>query len=122
MSQGNFVISIYVTDNGDKVPIKTQPETLAATIGGAANASGAAPVTKGFPSADVSRSKKSIGIHARTVSLRFTATAPAGYAANSILRIPVLTRTLWDDAGKGTVVSYLGVAGVVAGRSPEIIV
>lgn len=122
MSAGNFVNAIYVTDNGDKVPIKVQPETLTATVGGGANASGAAPADAGFPSADSSRSKKSIGIHARTVSLKFTATSPTGYAANSILRIPVMTQAAWTAATKGSVVNYLGVAGVVTGRSPEYVV
>lgn len=118
---GAFTLSKYETDLDNVVPIKVQPETLAANIG-AANAAPAGDSEAGFPSADVSRSKRSIGIHARTVSIKFTATPPTGYAANSIYRIPILTKTVYEGISKGDTGTYLSVACQVVGKSPEFIV
>lgn len=118
---GAFTLSKYETDNDNIVPIKVQPETLTANVG-AANAAPAGAVEAGYPSADVSRSKKAIGIHARTVSVKFTATPPTGYSTNIIYRIPILTQSVWTGATKGTTGTYLGVACIVVGKSPEAIV
>lgn len=119
MSSGGFVIAGYSTDNADIVPIKVQPETLTATLG-TANASAGAAFAAGFPSAQVSKGKRALGINARTVSIRLTAEL-TGYKADSILRIPVMTQARWAALNKGTAVTYQSVAGVVAGKSPETI-
>lgn len=119
MSSGAFVIAGYETDNADIVPIQVQPETLAATLG-TANASAGATFAAGFPSAQVSKGKRAIGINARTVSIRLTAPL-AGYKTDSILRIPVMTQTRWNGLSRGTAVTYLGTAAEVVGKSPESI-
>lgn len=119
MSSGAFTIAGYETDNGDIVPIQVQPETLTAVLG-SANASAGAAFAAGFPSAQVSKGKRAIGINARTVSIRLDA-ALAGYLENSILRIPVTTQTRWAGLSRGTAVTYLGAAGKVVGKSPESI-
>jgi len=121
MSNGAFVISKYETSEGNVVPIKLQPETITATIGGTANAAPAGAVEAGFPSADVSRSKRAIGIHARTVTARIT--APSGdYLENTTVRIPILTQSVWDGATRGAAVVCAAGTGVVAGKSAEVIV
>lgn len=119
MSSGAFTVAGYETDNGDIVPILVQPETLAATLG-TANSSAGATFAAGFPSAQVSKGKRAIGINARTVSLRLTAELE-GYKPDSILRIPVTTQARWTALSRGTTVTYQGVAGVVVGKSPESI-
>lgn len=119
MSQGAFTIAGYETDNADIVPIQVQPETLTAVLG-TANASAGATFAAGFPSAQVSKGKRAIGINARTVSLRLTA-ALAGYKEDSILRIPVMTQARWNALSRGTTITYQGTAGVVVGKSPESI-
>jgi len=121
MSSGPFVLSTYETDNGDLVPIKLQPETLTATFAGTANAAPAGAVTPGFPSADVSRSKKSIGIHARTVSVKITDPAdPAGLPG--LTRIAVPNPTVYNAIVKGAAVVCSAGTGTVAGKSSETIV
>lgn len=121
MSTGAFVLSKYETNEGAIVPIKLQPETITATIGGTANAAPAAAVDPGYPSADVSRSKRAIGIHARTVTARITAPA-TDYLENTTVRIPVLTEAVWDAATRGATVVCAAGTGVVAGKSAEVIV
>lgn len=117
MSSGQFTIAGYSTDNADIVPIRVQPETLTATLG-SANASAGSTFAAGFPSAQVSQSKRALGINARTVSIRLTAELE-GYKPDSILRVPVMTKARWDALGKGSTVTYQGTAGVVVGKSPE---
>jgi len=119
MSAGEFIIAGYSTDNADIVPIRVQPETLAATLG-TANASAGSTFATGFPSAQVSKGKRAIGINARTVSIRLTAEL-GGYKEGSILRVPVMTQARWAALGKGSTVTYLSTAGVVVGKSPETI-
>lgn len=118
---GVFTLSKYETDNGDVVPIKLQPETLTATLGGAANAAPTGAYSLGFPSADVSRSKKAIGIHARTVSVKIT-TPAADYAGNGLVRIAVPNPTVYNGVSKGDAVTCEAGSGTVAGKSPEFIV
>lgn len=120
MSTGAFVIAGYSTDNADIVPIKVQPETLTAVLG-TANASAGATFAAGFPSAQVSKGKRAIGINARTVSLRFDA-VNGEYLVGSILRIPVMTQARWAALSRGAAVTYQGAAATVAGKSPETII
>ena len=118
---GAFTLSKYETDNDDVVPIKVQPETITANVG-SANSAPSGSIAAGFPSAQVSKGKRAIGINARTVSVKFTATPPTGYATNATYRIPILTKSVWNAATKGTTGTYLSVAIQVVGKSPESIV
>jgi len=121
MSSGPFTLTKYETDNGDVVPIKVQPETLTATFAGTANAAPTGASSVGFPSADISRSKRAIGIHARSISVKITEPA-TGYTDNALVRIPVLNPTVWTGAAKGDAVTCAAGTGTVAGKSPEFIV
>lgn len=120
MSSGAFQNAKYETDNGNIVAIKVQPETIACTIDSTANDEAAGTLTAGFPSAKVSGSRRTIGINARTVSIRLTA-ALSGYKADSILRIPALTPAFYTACSTGATGTYLGTACEVVGRSPESI-
>lgn len=117
---GAFTTTAYELDSGTNVPIRVQPETLAANIG-AVNAAPTGGAAAGWPSAMVSKSKRGLGIHPRTVSVRFTATPPEGYAANVAYTIPVLKKSVWDAITPTTTGTYLGVAVKYAGKSPEVI-
>lgn len=122
MSAGEFVRSVYETNEGNFAAIRVQPETLAASIDSVANAAGAGPVNQ-EASAQVSKGKRSIGINARTVTLNFTATPPDGYSGDPVT-IPALTPAFYaacnpnSDTAVGT---YLGVAVEAVGRSPETV-
>lgn len=121
MSSGEFSNSKYQTNEGNIVPIKLQPETLTLTIAGTANAAPAGAVEAGWPSADVSRSKRAIGIHCRTISVKVTDPAE-GYVDNGLVRVPIMTATVWNGAVKGAAVVGAFGTGEVAGKQPEVIV
>lgn len=123
MSAGSFVTSRYAaTYNATNVhPIRVQPETLAASAAGTTPVVNAAPTAavNNPIQAKVSGSKKSLGLTARSVSLRIQGAPPAGYFANSVTRIPALTQGFFTACAKGVVVTYLGTTWTVIGRSAE---
>lgn len=117
MSAGAFTQTTYELNNGDVCAIRVQPETLAANIGAANAAPTAArtlPVT-----AKVSKGNRGFGIKPRTVALKFTTGAPAGYKADSIITIPILQAANWDAINDGDTGSYLGGTVQVVYKSPE---
>jgi hypothetical protein len=121
MSAGNFTLSTYQTGEGNFVPIEVQPETLQATFGAATNDPGAGPIDDGFPTAYAKGSRRRNGIHARRVTVRFTADVPTGYTGQA-LSVPILTSALFTAIAKGTTGTYLGEAIVVSSKQAEVIV
>lgn len=117
MSAGAFVRSKYESDEGSIHPIKVQPETLSATLGGA-NSPPAADTDTDI-SARVTGGNRELGLRARSVSVKFTATPPDGYKEDQVYRIPILTPARWDAITKSTTGTYLGVACQVVGKTPE---
>lgn len=117
MSAGAFLVTKYQSNAGNIYGITVQPETVAANIG-AVNAAPAGAVDQEV-SARVGGGNNAIGIKARSVTVKFTATPPSGYLAGQTLRIPILTQTVYNGIGKGTTGTYLGVAVVVVGKQPE---
>lgn len=120
MSEGAFQISKYESDEGGIYAIRVQPETLALTINGTANAAPAGAVDQeGL--ARVSGSRRRIGIKARLVRFKFTAQPTGGgYEIGETLTLPVLTQATYNAipraGGTGT---YLGAAIEVIGKSPQ---
>lgn len=121
MSAGNFTLSFYATNASFIAPARIQPETLLATFGSGPNATPGGPATAGIPRIIISKSRKAYGIHPRTVTVRFTATPPTGYALGQTYTIPVLTQGAWDAVTDGATGTYLGVATVVVSKAPEIV-
>lgn len=121
MSAGNFVISIYETDGGAFVPCEVLPATLGAVFGAATNSPGAGPIDEGYPTAYMKGSRRRNGIHARRVTVRFSATPPTGYTGTS-LSVPILTEALFEAISKGTTGTYLGSDIVVSAKTDEEIV
>lgn len=121
MSAGVFQISQYASNVLSTVHrIRIQPETLACTLGGTANA--APSGTAVLPSAQVSQSKRALGINARTITIKFApGTVPTGYKADSPLTIPWLqNNSAFLTAVPGiTSVNYLSTAAILVGTSPE---
>lgn len=120
MSAGPFSTTAkYQSNNGDIYPIRVQPETLAATLGGTVNASPAGAVTQ-QTSARASAAKRKIGMNARAVTFKVTAVPTgSGTPIGAILRLPVMTASVWDGLNRGDVVQYEGYLGNVVGLSPE---
>jgi len=122
MSSGSFTNTFYVlsTENGGAVMrARVQPETLAATIGGSANAGGAGPATAPG-SAVISRGRQSRGVNMRYVTLKWTAGAPDEYDGLTA-KIPVLTPTVFASWTLGATGTYLGAAVEVVGRTSETV-
>lgn len=118
MSAGAFARSKYEADNGDIHPIRVQEETLTLNLGGA-NAAPTGAVDN-QQRVRVSGGKRAYGIKARTVSIKFTASPPAGYKADQVLRLPILTKDIYDDIVPDvTTGTYLTVACVVVGKSGQ---
>jgi hypothetical protein len=122
MSAGSFTISKYETNNGDIVSCRVQPETLAMTIGGTANAAVAGSVQAGWPSALMRGGRTEIGIVARKVRIGIPdgGTAPDGYSGAPVY-VPILSEALWAAATKGDVVTYLGETWELLTKVPEYI-
>lgn len=118
MSSGAFQYSRYVDDDGNDWRIRVQPETLALTIDGTANAGGTGT---GDVSGTVrtSQSRRAFGMKPRTVSFKFTGTVPDGYKGDPISNIPLLQEAIYDKALPLATGTYLGSAIEVLSRSPE---
>lgn len=107
MSAGAFTSSRYAAEAGTIHPIRVQPETLAATIGGTANDPPAGAANSKI-SARVSNGNRQFGLKPRRVSFKFTGALPTGYKADQVLTIPALTKAFWDLAIKDAEGTYLG--------------
>lgn len=120
MSAGAFVRSKYSCSDDQLIhPIRVQPETLAATIGGATNSAPTAVASSNI-SARVSGGKNQLGLRARLVTLQAPATGGAAtYLSSGITKIPALQEAFYNAAIKGATCTYLGVAYQVVSRSPE---
>lgn len=117
MSAGAFQNSKYEMDDGSIKRIRVQPETIAASIGGANTAPAGAIDSPG--SARVGGGNRQYGVKARSVTVKFTATVPDGYKADQLYRIPILTSAVYDGINIGTTGTYLGSAVEVVGKNPE---
>lgn len=117
MSSGNFVSSRYEADSGTIYRIRVQPETLSASIGGANTAPAGA--IDGEGSARVGGGNRRFGVKARSVTLAWSETPPAGYAEGEYLRVPILTPARYAAITLGQSGTYLGVGVTVVGKNPE---
>ena len=117
MSAGAFNLAKYQSDSGVIYNIKIQPETQAFS----AQAGVIAGAVVGEPSAIAKGSRRGIGVNARKVRIRFTAAPPIGYEPGQTLSVPIFTLAAYTAITKGQSITYLGVAGVVVGRTPEYV-
>jgi hypothetical protein len=115
---GSYLVGAkYQSDDGGIYKIRVQPETAQANIGGANNPPAGAVNRQG--SARVGGGNREFGVKARSVTVRFTGAAPDEYVDNPILRIPILTKALYDGINPGATGTYLGAAVSVIGKQPE---
>ena len=123
MSAGPFQKRFYTSNDGKVRAIKIQPETTSLTISGQTNTGPSGPADPGTSRVRVSGGRRSLGLRARKLYVRFTdeEDMPAGYKFGSTLAIPVLQPSLYENSleppdQEGT---YLGHGIVVLGGSPE---
>jgi hypothetical protein len=117
MSSGAFSDSKYISNAGDVYPVRIQPETLGLTLDAVANAA-PTPAVDQVIRAKVSGSRRSYGVHCRTVTVQFTA-AKTDYVANAKITVPWLTGSTWETLPPGATGTYLGTAVKLVGKSPE---
>lgn len=118
MSAGAFVKSKYEADNGKIHPCKVQPETLTANLG-SVNAAPAGDVDVNFKARSTG-GNRAYGIKMRAVTVKFTGSLPTGYEPNQLLRIPVLTKAVFDAiVADSTTGNYLGHPILVVGKIRE---
>lgn len=122
--QGQFSLAKYESSVGTFIfPIKVQPETIAFEAGGQVNSEPSGSITANLPSAVVSKSRRSIGVHPRTVSVKVTATGvTANNAVGTIIQIPVLSKAAYAAYKKGDTGIYQGDTVRVVGKNEEKIV
>lgn len=121
MSAGAKVVRAYSADydNTQNHPITVDEQTLELEIGGVANGDALGGINTPI-SAVVSRGKRSFGLNARTVSVKFDeGAAPAGYSEGSIIRLPWLRPATFGAITRGQAGTYLGADIRVIGKSPE---
>lgn len=125
MSAGVFSLVGYEADYGTGTaihPIKVQPETEDLIINGEGNGGALPAAITNQISCQVSKSRRSLGLHARQVSVRFTGAIPTNYAANQTYRIPLLNKLIAAQATKGQTGTYLSLPIVVVENfSPEVV-
>lgn len=118
MSAGNFIISKYEADDGEIHPIRIQPETIIATTNPAPTGATTSSIR-----ARVGGSRRSYGLHARTIRVTWTvpATHPDGYKDGGTMTIPVLGAAAFAAINVGSTFTYLGSGVTVTGKSPEVV-
>ena len=119
MSAGAFETGRYqCVATGQIHPIRVQEETKALIVAGDTNAypAGAADTPV---SAQVSQSKRALGVNARTVTIKFPTAAPTGYKVGSVIKLPWFTPFPTPNYAKGAAVTYLGSTGVLVGTQEE---
>lgn len=117
MSAGAFVSTFYSTDKGNTCNMRVQPETLSFDLQGTPEIGPADQEA----SVIVSGTRKTAGVIARKVRVRFTGTVPTGYLPGSTLSIPILTQLAYAAITKGDTGTYLSSPVRVIGKTPEYV-
>ena len=119
MSAGVFTRSRYEDDDNEIHPIRVQPETLTATFNSVANSAPTGAVTSSI-SAQVTGSRRGLGLFARYATVVFTGTPPDGYATGQSYKIVVPNPTVFDGITVGQTGTYLTVATQVISKTAEV--
>jgi len=118
MSAGAFSRVFYESETGLIHPIRVQPETLAATFDGDTNAAVDGPATS-LISAQVTGSRRGLGLFARFATVVFPATPQTGYLVGQSYRIVVPDPAIWNAITALSPGTYLGVATQVVSKTAE---
>ena len=119
MSAGAFTRTFYESDTGLIHPVRLQPETLDAVFDSTDNDPPAGPTTSEI-SAQVTGSRRGLGLFARYVTVSFTATPPAGYLAGGTYRITVPDPAVFDAITPLSTGTYLSTAIIVISKTAEV--
>ena len=126
MSAGKFDLDgKYESDAGNVYRCRPQPETALMAIGGVTNAYPAGAITAGLGSVTLTKSKRSLGVIPRTVTVRLTEDGTgerADYEGEGTSHVVVVFNpTVFAGYAIGESGLYLGIACVVDFKSPEVL-
>lgn len=118
MSAGDFSRLKYECDAGDVCPVKIQPETAAATFAGTANDEPAGAITMN-QFARVNKTNREYGTRPRFITAEWDGAPPAGYSANGVIKIAILTTAVYNGIALLSAGVYLGANITVISKTPE---
>jgi len=126
MSAGKFDLAgKYESDEGNVYRCRPQPETKGLTLATNANAYPTGAITAGLGSITLTKSKRSLGVIPRTVTVRLTAdgTGDQGdYEGEGTSHVVVVFNpTVYAGYAIGDVGTYLGIACVLDFKQPEVL-
>ena len=126
MSAGKFDLDgKYESDEGNVYRCRPQPETKAMAINTSINAYPAGSITAGLGSITLTKSKRSLGVIPRTVTVRLTAdgTGSTGdYEGDGTSHVVVVFDPVkFTGYAIGETGTYLGIACVLDFKSPEVL-
>lgn len=119
MSAGSFLRSKYeCLATGQIHPIRVQQETVDLNVAAVDNDPPAGALSSPV-SAQVSRSRRALGINARTVTIVFRTAAPTGYKVGSPITLPWLSA--FPDPGfiRGQTATYLATTAELVSFAEE---
>lgn len=114
MSAGAFEDAKYEQNGGSNIwPCRAQPETKGLTLNSVANAYPTGAVTAGLPKVRLRKSRRTIGLPIRTVTVELTADgtgATSEYKSGTLHTVPVFRESVFNGYGDGQVGQYNGIA------------
>ena len=126
MSAGKFDLDgKYESDVGNIYRCRPQPETKALTLDAATNAYPAGGISAGLGSVTLTKSKRSLGVIPRTVTIRLTADGTGGqsdYEGEGTSHVVVVFDPVkFTGYAIGDTGTYLGIACVLDFKQPEVL-
>jgi hypothetical protein len=126
MSAGKFDLNgKYESDAGNVYRCRPQPETKELSLDGTANSYPADAITAGLGSVTLTKSKRSLGVIPRTVTVRLTAdgaSETADYEGEGTSHVVVVFNpTTYAGYAIGDTGTYLGIACVLDFKQPEVL-
>lgn len=115
---GAFVRTRYECDDGTIALMRLQPETLAATVDGTANASATGTVTA-KARVRARKGAREYGTAARLITIAWTAAPPDGYKPGATLTIPIMQPAVFNGISLLDAGTYQGAAMEVIGKDAE---
>jgi len=126
VSAGKFDLAgKYESDEGNVYRCRPQPETKAMSLDSVDNAYPAGTITAGLGSVTLTKSKRSLGVIPRTVTVRLTADGvgeQGDYEGEGTSHVVVVFNpTVYAGYAIGDTGTYLGIACVLDFKSPEVL-
>jgi len=126
MSAGKFDLDgKYESDAGNVYRCRPQPETKAMSLDAATNAYPTGTITAGLGSVTLTKSKRSLGVIPRTVTVRLTADGAGNqgdYEGEGTSHVVVVFDPVkFTGYAIGDTGTYLGIACVLDFKSPEVL-